>query len=507
MLIEDRKSRRTCSFYFISIKQNQTFFLMLSISHLYILSARGDVITFRDFRNDLVRGLAEVFLRKVRFWPNGDPPPIFNLDGVNYATVKRNGMYFVAATQQNPSPVTLLSFIHHLIKILKDFCGILNEEAIRRNFALVYEILEEAVDFGHIQIFNTDELQIHTFNEPLPLEHSVSVGSSSIGNFKQTGSKIVGAAAQTIAQTTGRSSAIQKWGKSVPAMASSRPLSVSCLESSKRNEIFVDVIERQTVTLNSAGIPIDQFLDGSVVVKSFVAHGVPLRLGVMENLFVGTLPSTSDNSCLSSDGVVLLDDCNFHMSCNVDEFAKNKTLTFVPPGGEFVLLNYRMSAPFNPPFKIHPSIEYVADNKIEFVAKLKADFSPSFYGSNISVIIPVPSFCISASSSFFPKAEDQSADFNATELTVTWSIKKLTGGSECALRCRLTRESRKESEIDERNASKQFGPILLNFEIPMLTASNLQIKFLRLADPASAEQQPYRWVRYVTQSRSYVCRI
>jgi AP-4 complex subunit mu-1 len=47
--------------------------------------------------------------------------------------------------------------------------------------------------------------------------------------------------------------------------------------------------------------------------------------------------------------------------------------------------------------------------------------------------------------------------------------------------------------------------VSMTFEIPMYNVSNLQVKYLRIAE-ASQNYNPYRWVRYVTRSSSYVCR-
>jgi AP-4 complex subunit mu-1 len=52
---------------------------------------------------------------------------------------------------------------------------------------------------------------------------------------------------------------------------------------------------------------------------------------------------------------------------------------------------------------------------------------------------------------------------------------------------------------------KEIGPISMNFEIPMYNVSNLQVKYLKIAS-TTKNYNPYRWVRYVTQSSSYVCR-
>lgn len=52
---------------------------------------------------------------------------------------------------------------------------------------------------------------------------------------------------------------------------------------------------------------------------------------------------------------------------------------------------------------------------------------------------------------------------------------------------------------------KEVGPVSLTFEIPMYNVSNLQVRHLRIAEKHKS-YNPCRWVRYVTQSSSYVCR-
>lgn len=85
------------------------------ISQFYILSPRGDTIINRDFRGDIVKGTAEIFYRKIKFWP-GDAPPIFPLDGITYMFLKRNGLYFVATSQHNVSPSYCLELLQQVGK-------------------------------------------------------------------------------------------------------------------------------------------------------------------------------------------------------------------------------------------------------------------------------------------------------------------------------------------------------------------------------------------------------
>lgn len=50
------------------------------------------------------------------------------------------------------------------------------------------------------------------------------------------------------------------------------------------------------------------------------------------------------------------------------------------------------------------------------------------------------------------------------------------------------------------------GPINLQFTIPMYCASRLHVKYLQISK-ADKNYSPYRWVRYVTMSNSYVIRL
>jgi AP-4 complex subunit mu-1 len=84
---------------------------------------------------------------------------------------------------------------------------------------------------------------------------------------------------------------------------------------------------------------------------------------------------------------------------------------------------------------------------------------------------------------------------------VVWTLKKFPGNTEQCVRVRVTLK-----EPAGPLTRKEVGPISLAFEVPMYNVSNLQVKYLRIADQGKA-YNPYRWVRYVTQSSSYVCRV
>lgn len=50
-------------------------------------------------------------------------------------------------------------FPGELATLLGDYCGSLNEGTISRNVALVYELLDEVLDYGYVQTTSTDMLR------------------------------------------------------------------------------------------------------------------------------------------------------------------------------------------------------------------------------------------------------------------------------------------------------------------------------------------------------------
>jgi len=81
---------------------------------------------------------------------------VFNIDGINYLYLKRSNLYILGTTRFNVSASLMLDILLRLHKVIKDYCGVFTEESIRKNFILVYEIIDEMIDFGHIQSNSTE---------------------------------------------------------------------------------------------------------------------------------------------------------------------------------------------------------------------------------------------------------------------------------------------------------------------------------------------------------------
>ena len=194
---------------------------------------------------------------------------------------------------------------------------------------------------------------------------------------------------------------------------------------------------------------------------------------------------------------VVLDDCNFHECVRLDDFEAQRLLSFVPPEGEFVVLNYRTAGDFRAPFRVLPQIEEATPYQLEIIVLVRSEIPDTNYGSDVTITVPCPRNCTAASAT---APSGSSADYNSTTKKLTFHVKKFQGGLELAFRAKITLSS-----ICTAQTRKEIGPVSMTFEIPMYNVSNLQVKYLRIAE-ASQNYNPYRWVRYVTRSSSYVCR-
>ncbi|KAF3786882.1 AP-4 complex subunit mu [Nymphaea thermarum] len=468
------------------------------ICQFFVLSQRGDNIVFRDYRGEVQKGSAEVFFRKVKFWKGDEgeeAPPVFNLDGVNYIHVKVAGLLFVATTRVNVSPSLVLELLQRIARVIKDYLGVLSEESLRKNFVLVYELLDEVIDFGYPQTTSTEVLKSYIFNEPI----------------------VVDAARLP---PLGPAAIFVHGSKRMPGTAVTKSVVANEPGGKKREEIFVDIIEKISVTFSSSGYILTSEIDGTIQMKSYLTGNPEIRLALNEELSIGRGGSSAYGFGGSAGvGPVVLDDCNFHETVHLENFDLDRTLTLVPHDGEFSVMNYRMTQEFKPPFRVNAVIEEAGSFKAclhnfnfqaEVILKVRADFSPTITANTISVNMPLPTYTTRVSYELEPGAIGQITDFKEANRKLEWNLKKARSFLQLlvdrSIPCVQNLHCHRNHMVGITNIMREAGPVSMNFTIPMYNASRLQVRYLQIAKK-SKTHNPYRWVRYVTHANSYVARL
>mmetsp|Transcript_4578 Transcript_4578/g.3083 ORF Transcript_4578/g.3083 Transcript_4578/m.3083 type:complete len:208 (+) Transcript_4578:729-1352(+) len=203
-------------------------------------------------------------------------------------------------------------------------------------------------------------------------------------------------------------------------------------------------------------------------------------------------------------GSVVLDDCSFHECVDLKDFEAMKTVAINPPDGEFLVMNYRINGEYPAPFRFYPYIDEISQYKLQLTLKVRAQFPAKHFATGVLIKFPVPKHTSNFTAEIPKGVQGQSSEYKDQERIGVWKINKFQGGVEHTIVCKIQLQTPTATEC-----RKEIGPISINFEIPMYNVSRLAVKYLKIANPqgfTGKNYNPYRWVRYVTQSSSYVCR-
>ncbi len=146
------------------------------ISQLIVLSPRGDVIILKDFKGNVSKSSHEVLFKainsasvsSVSSVSSSSPTagPAFCIDGTNYAYIHAGSLYWGVTTRENVSPSLLVELLNRLFWIANDYVGHVSEESVRKNFVLLYELVDEIMDYGFPQNSSTERLKEFIAMEP-----------------------------------------------------------------------------------------------------------------------------------------------------------------------------------------------------------------------------------------------------------------------------------------------------------------------------------------------------
>jgi len=121
----------------------------LGCSAIYFLDQKGKIIISRDYRGEVSSSITEKFQRKVLELDERLIKPVFTEKDVTCMWIRVNNIYIVAAAKGNPNVALVFTFLYKMKEVLQDYFKELEDESLRDNFVITYELLDEMMDHGY----------------------------------------------------------------------------------------------------------------------------------------------------------------------------------------------------------------------------------------------------------------------------------------------------------------------------------------------------------------------
>ncbi|MCJ1310420.1 AP-1 complex subunit mu-1-Iike [Agyrium rufum] len=442
-------------------------------SAVFFLDLKGKTLLARNYRGDIPMSAVEKFpiLLSEAEEESSAVPPCFSDEGINYLYIRHNNLYLLALTKLNTNAAECLLFLHKIVEVLTEYFKELEEESIRDNFVIIYELLDEMMDFGYPQTTETKILQEYITQESHKLEVQ---------------------ARPPIAVTNAvswRSEGIRY----------------------RKNEVFLDVVESLNLLVSSTGNVLRSEILGAIKMKCYLSGMPELRLGLNDKaMFESTGRATRGKA-------VEMEDVKFHQCVRLGRFENDRTISFIPPDGEFELMSYRLNTQVKPLIWVESEVRLHSNSRIEYVLKARAQFKRRSTANNVEILVPVPE---DADSPRF-RTNIGSVHYAPEKSAIIWKIKQFGGSKEFLMRAELHLPSVKGDDEHGGGMTGGFGgsmggvpgmggkakrPISVKFEIPYFTTSGIQVRYLKIIEP-KLQYPSLPWVRYITQSGDIAVRL
>ncbi|KAI0053981.1 clathrin adaptor mu subunit [Auriscalpium vulgare] len=424
------------------------------ISAFFIFNQKGEVLISRLYRPDVRRSISDVF--RIQVISSSDVrSPIVTLGSTSFFHVRINNLYLVAVTKNNANAALVFEFCYRVISIGKSYFGKMDEESVKNNFVLIYELLDEINDFGYPQNSEIDTLKTYITTE--------SIVSSQIA--AEESSKIT-------TQATGATS----WRRGDVKY--------------KKNEAFVDVVETVNLSMSAKGActVLRADVDGHIQMRAYLTGTPECKFGLNDKLVI-------DKSERGAIDAVELDDCRFHQCVRLNEFDSTRTISFVPPDGEFELMTYRATTNVKLPLRVIPTINEIGTTQVSYIVIVKTNFGNKLSATNVVLRIPTPLNTTTVDT----KVQNGKAKYVPEENVVIWKIPRVQGGQELSFTATAHLTSMTNRQVWAR------PPIDVDFQVLMFTSSGLIVRFLKVFEKSNYHS--IKWVRYLTKaSGSYQIR-
>jgi len=437
--------------------------LDLMISTILFVNEKGETIISRFYRDNISHAAARAF-RHTIIAAKKFTSPVVKIDKCSFMYIRVDKVFVTAVTKQNANPALVFQFLYSLIELFKAyFGGTFDEDTIRNNFVLIYELLDETMDHGYPQVTAVEILK-----------SLIKTGTAKGGPIKSK------------EEAEGITSAITgavDWRQ--PGKCKYRT-----------NQVWIDVFEDVNLLMSTKGAVLKSDVAGRVMMNCHLTGMPECKFGMNDKLVMEKKDAKKTAKRRHGSGVVI-DDVTFHRCVNLSSFDRERTINFVPPDGKFELMKYRITENILLPFRVIPVINEKGRTRVQYEIKIKGKFNSKLFATNVVIKIPVPKNC--AKWDYIQCHSPKKPIYNPGKAMLIWKIKKFPGDASFLLKaeCVLV------ASVSDKQWSRP--PIEMEFQVPMFTSSGLHVRFMKVVE--KNQYRTTKWVRYMTRAGSFQIRI
>lgn len=381
-------------------------------------------------------------------------PPVVATSKYYLISIFRDDVFLLLTSTGETQPLLCIEFLHRVFDIFEEYFGTVEESTIKENFATVYQLLEEMMDYGYP--LTTEPNALKAMIKPASVISRITAAATGVSNVSDV------LPDGTISN--------MPWRKTGVKYA--------------QNEIYLDIIEEIDAIVDRNGLIISSEVSGAIAANSRLS-GVPDLALIFAN------PG-------------LIDDCSFHPCVRYSRFERDKVVSFVPPDGPFELMRYRVNTQGNvaAPCYCQPQISFeysVNQGSISIVVGQRTQSSLIFPGQKkqplvVEDVVLVIPFSRSVRTTNLTVSTGTILFDEATKIA-KWTIGKLNADKTPQLNGTIM--------LQPNSATEEAPPIQMHWKVPMASVSGLQVSSLQLTNE---RYKPYKGVRTIAKSGKFQIR-
>lgn len=431
---------------------------MIGISALAIIDKKGKSLLMRNYRGDIPANHLDIFNQKHLEHDSESMPPLINHEDYWYFFIKHENIRLLAVTKSNSNAMMVYSFLESFKQLLVEYLVNLEAETVRDNIIMIYELMDEIVDNGYPQ--NTDFKLLQKY-----IKTTANVARNSKAKTKKREQELVQAMTSVIPWRSGT----YKYNK---------------------NEVFLDVIEKINMVITANGQVIKSEVEGVLRMNCRLSGMPELLIGINDKKFFD-INQTASNSKKTVD----IQDIKFHQCVRLAKFENDRNISFIPPDGEFDLINYRMECAFKALFSLEILYEKETERKIHFFVRAKTNYKDKVAANYVEFWVPVPE----NSQNVIVKASHGKGKYSPDNGVIIWKITGLNGKKDINMEVKLDLPS-----LTHNTTAYKTQPVRVMFDIPYYTLSGLNVRYLKIKDKSN--YQALSWVRYIARNGEFIIR-